>query len=104
MAVDIPAFMDCLRHMALKRGLPATEPDVLQFHQTVLGSIQRYGRTHKLDIMMRFKMTTRRWLQDWQIGLKMLSKRKLDLLPSKVEQINAVRALFSKNRVDEINE
>ncbi len=104
MAVDIPAIMDRLRHLALKRGLGAAEPDVLQFHQTVLDSISRYGRTHKLDIMMRFKLTTRRWLQDWQVGLKMLAKRKLDLLPSKVQHIDEVRAFFpsvNEERTDE---
>lgn len=94
MAIDIPGLMDRLRHLALKNGASVAEPDVLQFHRTVVESISRYGRTHKLDIMMRFKLTTRRWLQDWQVGLKMLTKRKLDLLPSKVKHLEDVRALF----------
>ena len=94
MAIDIPAVMDRLRHLAIQRGVAVAEPDVLQFHRTVIDSIARYGRTHKLDIMMRFKLTTRRWLQDWQVGLKMLAKRKLDLLPSRVNNLDAVKALF----------
>ena len=97
MAIDIPGLMDRLRHLALENGASVAEPDVLQFHRTVVDSISRYGRTHKLDIMMRFKLTTRRWLQDWQVGLKMLTKRKLDLLPSKVQQIEEVKALFPGN-------
>lgn len=104
MAIDIPALMDDLRHLALKRGGNIAEPDVLQFHQTVLDSISSYGRTHKLEIMMRFKLTTRRWLQDWQVGLKMLAKRKLDLLPSRVKQIQEIKSFFDAKPEDKANE
>jgi heterodisulfide reductase subunit C len=94
MAIDIPALMDRLRHLALQRGVAVAEPDVLKFHQTVLDSISRYGRTHKLEIMMRYKLTTRRWLQDFQVGFKMLAKRKLDLLPSRVKQMDAIKSMY----------
>jgi len=94
MAIDIPGLMDQLRHLALKSGIRVAEPDVLKFHQTVLDSISRYGRAHKLEIMMRYKLTTRRWLQDMQVGLKLLSKRKLDLLPTRVKQMDAIKAIF----------
>ncbi len=94
MAIDIPGLMDRLRHTAIEKNVIVAEPDVLKFHQTVVNSISRYGRTHKLDIMMRYKLTTRRWLEDWQVGLKMLAKRKLDLLPSRVKQLDQVKALF----------
>lgn len=94
MAIDIAALMDRLRHLALEKGSLVAEPDVLKFHQTVLDSVARYGRTHKLDIMIRYKLTTRRWLQDWQVGLKMLARRKLDLLPSRVKQMDAIKTFF----------
>jgi heterodisulfide reductase subunit C len=48
MAIDIPAFMDGLRQMALERNVVVAEPDVVAFHKTVLDSVSRYGRTHKL--------------------------------------------------------
>ena len=94
MAIDIPAMMDQLRQLAVQNRATVAEPDVLRFHQTVLDSVERYGRTHKLEIMMRFKLTTRRWLQDWQAGLKMLAKRKLDLLPSRIKHIEAIAPFF----------
>lgn len=104
MAIDIPALMDHLRHLALDKNIPAAEPDVLKFHQTVLDSISRYGRTHKLEIMMRYKLTTRRWLQDTQVGLKMLSKRKLDLLPSRVKHIDAIKKICQPSTRESSNE
>jgi len=103
MAIDIPALMDGLRHLALENGAKIAEPDVLKFHQTVIDSVSRYGRTHKLDIMMRFKLTTRRWRQDWQVGLKMLARRKLDLLPSKVKQMDELKSFFKIRKEERRN-
>jgi heterodisulfide reductase subunit C len=100
MAIDIAALMDRLRQLALKKAVAAAEPDVLKFHRTVLDSIARYGRAHKLDIMMRYKVTTRHWLQDWQLGLRMLAKRKLDLLPSRVQRIDEIKALYASSAQD----
>lgn len=100
MAIDIAALMDRLRQLALKKNIAAAEPDVLEFHRTVLDSIARYGRAHKLDIMMRYKLTTRHWLQDLQVGLRMLAKRKLDLLPSRVRRIEEIKALYATSAQD----
>jgi heterodisulfide reductase subunit C len=97
MAIDIAALMDRLRHLALEKGVMVAEPDVLKFHDAVLDSIARYGRAHKLEIMMRYKLTTRHWLQDFQVGLKMLAKRKLDLLPSRVQRMDEIKALYNSS-------
>lgn len=61
MAIDIPAMMDALRQLAIEKGFTPAEPDVLNFHQEVLNSIGRYGRTHKLEIMLRYKLKKRDW-------------------------------------------
>lgn len=94
MAIDIPGVMDGLRQMALERHAVVAEPDVVEFHRAVLNSIRRYGRTHKLDIMMRYKIKTRTFLQDWQVGMKMMAKRKLDLTPSRVKTIGDIQSLI----------
>ncbi len=97
MAIDIPGLMDKLRQLALERGVAAAEPDVVEFHKTVLDSIARYGRTHKLEIMLRYKLKTRTFLQDWQVGLKMMAKRKLDLTPSRIDAIGDLKRLLGLN-------
>ncbi len=51
--VDVPTVMDGLRQMAIREKIPAAEPAILSFHNAVIDSIARYGRTHKLEIMMR---------------------------------------------------
>lgn len=95
------AIMDALRQMAIEEGVPVAEPDILSFHNEVLKSIDRYGRTHKLEIMLRYKARKFDLLSDINLGLRMLAKRKLDLRPSKINNLEAVRQLFSMDIAEE---
>ncbi len=96
MAIDIPALMDGLRHAALEKGVEIPEPDILNFHQEVLNTVKKYGRTHKLEIMMRYKLKKMDLFSDMGVGLKMLKKRKLDLTPSRVKDIKAIEKIFQE--------
>lgn len=96
MAIDIPAVMDGLRHKALEKGVKVPEPDILNFHNQVLNTLKKYGRTHKLEIMLRYKLKKKDLLSDMGLGLKMLKKRKLDLTPSKIQDKNAIEKFFRK--------
>ncbi len=90
MGIDMASVMDALRHMALEEGAAVAEPNILGFHEEVLRSLERYGRAHKLGIMWRYKLLTRRWFDDMDVGLKMLVKRKLELKPSRVKAIGEI--------------
>jgi len=94
-AIDMSAIMDTLRQMAIEEGVPIAEPDILKFHDEVLKSIDRYGRTHKLEIMLRYKARKLDFFSDINVGLRMLSKRKLDMKPSKVNDIEKIHHLFA---------
>jgi len=94
MAIDMAAIMEVLRHMAVEEGVAIAKPEILDFHEEVLRSLERYGRAHKLGIMWRYKVQTRRWFSDMDIGLKLLAKRKLDLRPSRVKAIEEISQLF----------
>jgi heterodisulfide reductase subunit C len=98
MAIDIPAVMDGLRQKALASGVKIGEPDILNFHNEVLNTVEKYGRTHKLEIMMRYKLKKRDFLSDMGVGLKMLKKRKLDLTPSKIKDKKALKKIFDPNK------
>jgi len=97
MAIDIAALMTTLREMAIEAGVRVAEPRILDFHRQVLDSIQRYGRTHKLEIMLRYKLQQLDLFSDMDIGLKMLARRKLDLRPSKIADPRGVQGLFADN-------
>jgi len=96
MAIDIPAVMDGLRHKAIEKGVKIAEPDVLNFHTEVLNTVKKYGRTHKLEIMMRYKLKKMDLFSDMGLGIKMLKKRKLDLTPSKVQDKKAIEKIFNE--------
>ena len=98
MAIDIPAMMDTLRQLSIEKDVKISEPDVLAFHREVLKSIEKYGRTHKIEIMLRFKLKTRNYFNDLQTGMRMLAKRKLDLSPSKVKNIAEIKSIFNSDR------
>jgi len=100
-AIDIPAIMDALRHIAVEEGVKIAQPEIVKFHEEVLGSIKKYGRTHKLEIMMRYKVRMRQWFQDMDLGFKMLARRKLDLTPSKIDRPEEVSRLFAGSAEDE---
>ncbi|MBF0468584.1 MAG: 4Fe-4S dicluster domain-containing protein [Desulfamplus sp.] len=97
MAIDISAMMDALRQIAIEKKIKIAQPGILGFHKEVLNSIERHGRTHKLEIMLRYKVRTRDLFSDMDVGLKMLAKRKLDLMPSKIEDIDAIKKIFKKD-------
>jgi heterodisulfide reductase subunit C len=88
MSIDIAAVMDTLRLMAVEEGVVIGKPNIIDFHEEVLRSLEKYGRAHKLGIMLGYKRQTGRWLKDLDLGLRMLAKRKLDLIPSRVRDAN----------------
>ena len=88
MGIDIAAAMDTLRLMAVEEGVVIGKPNIIDFHEEVLRSLEKYGRAHKLGIMLGYKRQTGRWLKDLDLGLKLLAKRKLDLIPSRVCDAN----------------
>ncbi len=96
-AIDIVSLMDTLRSIAIeeKRNIP--EPTILEFHRSVMSSIENHGRTHKLEIMMDYKSRTRKWFEDFNLGLKMLSRRKLDLTPSRVKNNREIKEIFARS-------
>jgi|UniRef100_A0A7C3V441 heterodisulfide reductase subunit C len=94
MDIDIAAVMDTLRFMAVEEGVPVGKPNIIDFHEEVLRSLEKYGRAHKLGIMLGYKRQTGGWLQDLDVGLKLLAKRKLELFPTRVRAGKEIAGLF----------
>jgi heterodisulfide reductase subunit C len=94
MDIDLAAIMAVLRRLALEEGAMINESNILDFHREVLHSIKRYGRAHKLGIMLRYKARIRQWFADLDVGLRMLAKRKMDLKASRVKAIQEITRLF----------
>ncbi|RJQ60857.1 MAG: heterodisulfide reductase [Desulfobacteraceae bacterium] len=96
--IDISAVNDVLRRMAIEERVVVPEPNILDFHRAVLQSIKRHGRTHKLEVMLRYRL--KRWdlFSDLRVGFRMLAKRKLELLPSRSSNLREIKKLFEEKK------
>ena len=52
MSIDIADMMDTLRLMAVEEGVAVGKPNIIDFHEEVLRSLEKYGRPHKLVNML----------------------------------------------------
>ena len=93
--VDIAHLMDLLRREATARGVPCPEPDVAKFHQAFLKEVRR-GRVHELSLIVRYKLSTRRFADDMQLGMEMFRRGRIKLLPSRLSGPESIKRIFNK--------
>ncbi len=93
--VDMVKIMDVLREISLHEGL-AKERGVTDFHRIFLGNIERWGRQHELSLILMLKLKTRDLFSDLLLGMKMLMKGKLKLLPGRFRETGKVKELFRR--------
>ncbi len=95
--IDLAKVMDWLRQDALKQKIPPAEKEVALFHAAFLDSIRSHGRIYELGMMGRYKINTGKFFDDLKLGWKMLVRRKLKLLPSRVTRKEEITELFRKS-------
>jgi len=93
--IDIAVLMDVLRELALRKGVEPAEPRVSAFHRSFLGSIEHWGRAYEVGLIAGYKMRSRDFTGDMNLGVKMFSKGKLSLMPHSISGKAEVRAIFS---------
>ena len=87
--------MDALRQLAIHDGIRIPEKDIYRFHKHIYRSIQQHGRLHKLEALTRFKLSLAHLFSDLPIGMKMITKGKLELMPTNVEDRDELDHIFS---------
>ncbi|GAB4558080.1 MAG: hypothetical protein Kow0047_02920 [Anaerolineae bacterium] len=80
--LDVAGIMDALRIEARRRGLPPAVPQVAAFQRLFLGEVRALGRLYEVGLMAGLNLATKQPLKDVPMGLEMLRRRKLRLLPS----------------------
>ena len=96
--VDVLRVMDTLREMALREGVEGKEATIPIFHDTFLGNIRQWGRSHELSMLILLKLRTRDIFTDLGLGLKMMLKGKLRLLPQRNKGLKQIKAIFERTR------
>lgn len=103
--IDIAKVMDVLRQISMEGGHTAGVPNAPIFHQSFLESVRKRGRVHELYMLQEYslksgdlqsKLKTGEWKSDMKLGLKMLLKGKLKVLPPKCESVKEVQSIFNR--------
>jgi len=98
--VDLAKVMDALRIMAIRTGVKPKVPEVAAFYRALLFNIRFSGRMYELGLIGMLKLLTGQFTKDLGLGLKMLKKGKLKLLPS-FRGSSMTRKIFAKVREQE---
>ena len=80
--VDIARVMDAARILAVRKGVKPSVKSVRRFFYTAVKNIQQFGRLYELGLIMAIKLKSWEYTKDMKLGIEMLKKRKLKLLPS----------------------
>jgi heterodisulfide reductase subunit B2 len=79
--LDITAIMEFLTRESKARDIKPQVPDVGTFNAAFMREVQLWGRAYELGLMAEMKIRTRNFWGDMDLGMKMLRKHKMSLLP-----------------------
>jgi len=94
--LDIAGIMDALRIEARRRGIKPAVPEVELFTKIFLGNIGILGRLYEAGLMAARNVLTLQPLRDIpDLGVQMIRKRKIGLLPKFIRPPRQVRRVES---------
>lgn len=96
--VELSRVMDALRETAIKRGIPAREPNIKICHEAILRSVAHSGRVFEPAMIGEYKLRTMNLFSDLDLGLKMFLKGKLPLIPSFIWGLRDMKKIFAKDK------
>jgi heterodisulfide reductase subunit B len=94
--LDLARIMDGLKMIAQRRGVQPKVPEIALFNEVFLRNINLLGRMYELGLIGELNLRTRQPFKDFAMGLEMLRKRKLKILPSYVRYPKRVKPLAPK--------
>jgi len=95
--IEIVQLMDLIRRRAVQQGMVREkEPEL---HRVFLREIKRRGRVHELSLLLELKRRTGLFkisVDELKLGLKMLLKGKLKILPTAKRGGEELKRLFAR--------
>lgn len=95
--IDLARVMDTLRIMCKEGRYPLKERGVSIFNEIFLNNVKKLGRSHELNLILRYNMAVGKPLKDADKGPIMLSQGKLPLLPKGIKDRRSIRAIFRRS-------
>jgi len=97
--VDPAAVMDCLKILAVASGVPLGRKRVRTFQRAFLSTVAAFGRAHELGSIALYKAAApASAFDDVGLGLKMLQRGKLKIVPDRIKGRLQVAAIFRRAR------
>ena len=84
--IDVARVMDFLAAEATAQGNRPAVPEVALFNEIFLRNARLMGRTYELGLTGEFNARSGQPLKDWRLGLEMIRRGKLKLLPEIVRK------------------
>lgn len=95
--IDIARLMDALRQISEAEGVKPSQKNVPLFHSAFLSSMKRHGRVHEAEMTVSYMLKSEGLaglMKQSSMGLEMLKKGKLKLLPPRVRGGRQVKKIF----------
>ena len=105
--VAVASLINHLRNLAYQSTTPPGERLLAVFHQTFLEQLQHYGRVNEFWLMnafnrkpgiMKEKLKSGVLKDEIGLGIDLWRKGRLHLLPSRSKAIEAIKAVYRRNR------
>ena len=98
--IDLAHVMDALRRISMKQGTVSI-PQVRDFHESFMKAIRTHGRVHELEMVTRYKLKTRTFFEDMDLGKEMFRKGRMRLIPERVRDLKEVRRILDRPVTEE---
>ena len=105
--VDIAGVMDNLKEMALEAGIRPSQGPTLAFHEAFLRDIEKRGRIFEGGMMQSYmlrsgeifrKMRDRSIVEDIRMGLRLLKKGRMPIIPEGIKDKKGLRQLMKREK------
>lgn len=94
--IDIAHVIDALREKALERGRTAAKENIALFHRYFLDTVKKRGRTFESEFLTRYQLKTGQIAGNALLGLRMLMKGRMALLPDSVADKKTFAEIFTR--------
>lgn len=94
--IDLSKVNDALKAAATAARVAPGDRYVAAFHSSFMSSVRALGRSYELGMIGLYKLRSGTYTADLTLGLTMLRKGKLKLLPKRIHHLREVEGLFRR--------
>lgn len=95
MDIDVAGVMDAIKEVAVDEGVAPAEKDTKTFHDVFMGIIKSRGRMNEPMLFGHYKLRTRTFTKDMDLGMQMVKKGKIKY-SGKIKNNKEIRKIFDR--------